>query len=188
MSRSFSGRLLTLPRFWQALLIIALVGGSLWVWHSRIHPDAHIMIPPSPRMDAPPPPFSAPLLDGDTFNLDDYTGHVVVINLWATWCPPCRAEMPALERVWQRYERDGLMVVAINQGESVETVAAFRDDYDLTFPIVLDTDGTLGRLYQLDAYPTSFFVGRDGVIREVVYGGPMPEGLINSTVRDLLEE
>jgi len=72
--------------------------------------------------------------------------------------------------------------------ESSAKITSFQEEFGLTFPLVMDRDERIGRLYQLDAYPTTFFIGRDGVIRDVVYGGPMPEAFIESAVQDMLEE
>jgi len=81
-----------------------------------------------------------------------------------------------------------VVMLGVNQGESTAKITSFREEFGLTFALVMDRDERIGRLYQLDAYPTTFFIGRDGVVREVVYGGPMPEAFIESTVRDMLEE
>jgi thiol-disulfide isomerase/thioredoxin len=127
-------------------------------------------------------------LQGGATTLSQLGGQVVVVNLWATWCPPCRAEMPALERVWRQYRDQGLVILAANQQESTARVATFVEQYDLTFPVLLDREGSVGSLYRLRAYPTTYFIGRDGIIHKVVIGGPMSEALIASSVAKLLAE
>lgn len=172
------------PRTWAVVFLLALVAGPAWIAFSR---PEEVVIPPAPRAGAPAPAFQAQTLDGPPVSLDDLRGQAVVLNLWATWCPPCRAEMPALERISARYAGDGLVILALNQGENPDTVRAFVEEHDLTFTIALDPREQIGRLYELQAYPTTFFIGRDGVIREVVSGGPMPEALVEDQVKRLLD-
>ena len=176
------------PRTWQRFFVGVLLLGGAWLWLSRVDVGGSTAAAPAPRVGAPAPPFTAVLVDGGPIALSDQIGQVIVLNLWATWCPPCRAEMPALERVWQRHRDEGLLVLGLNQQESAERVAAFRAEFALTFPLALDPTGEIGRRYLLTAYPTTYFIGRDGTIRDVIYGGPMPEALIESRVTALLAE
>jgi cytochrome c biogenesis protein CcmG/thiol:disulfide interchange protein DsbE len=129
-------------------------------------------------------------LAGDQITLSDLRGMVVVINLWTSWCPPCRAEMPAIEAVYQANKELGLEVLAVNSTyqDSEASAAAFVQGLGLTFPILLDRDGGVSNRYQLRALPTTYFVDRQGIIRSVVPGGPMSESLIQSKVADLLAE
>ncbi len=173
------------PRAWAVVFVVVLVAGPVWIASSR--PGDTVAIPPAPRAGAPAPAFEAATLGGGTIALGDLRGQVVVLNLWASWCTPCRAEMPALERVWQRYARDGLVILAVNQGEDAATVREFVREHDLTFAVALDPREQVGRQYALVAYPTTLFIDRDGVIRKVVRGGPMPEALVEDQVRALLE-
>lgn len=175
------------PSAWRLTMLAVAVLGVAWMIATRPGDDAP-PIAPAPRQDAPAPAFTATTVDGGPVALSDYAGQIVVLNMWATWCSPCRAEMPDLERVWQRYRDDGVVILAVNQGESGAKITSFRDEFGLTFPLISDREERIGRLYQLDAYPTTFFIGRDGVIRRVVYGGPMPEAFIESAVQDMLEE
>lgn len=172
---------------WQRMAAVALVIGAAWLWLTR-PPEGVLSAVAAPRIGAPAPTFTTSTPEGEPLALTDLRGQVVVLNIWATWCPPCRAEMPALEAVWTRYREDGLTVVGLNNGESAGQVAAFRDEFALTFPLALDEDGAIGRAYLLTAYPTTVFIGRDGVIRDIVYGGPMSEALIESRVLALLGE
>lgn len=173
------------PRTWAVMFVVVLVAGPVWIASSR--PDDTVDIPPAPRAGAPAPVFDAATLDGATVALADLRGQVVVLNLWASWCAPCRAEMPALERVWQRYADDGVVVLAVNQGEDAATVRDFVQEHDLTFPVALDQREQIGRQYELVAYPTTLFIDREGIVHEVVRGGPMPEALIESQVAALVE-
>lgn len=172
------------PGSWAVLFVVALIAGPVWIVYSR--PEA-IVIPPAPRAGAPAPDFEFQTLDGDTILLSELQGQAVVLNLWATWCPPCRAEMPSLQRIGERYAGDGLVIVALNQGEDAATVSAFVQEHGLTFIVGMDSTEQVGRMYELQAYPTTFFIGRDGVIRDVVQGGPMSEALIEDQVRRLVD-
>jgi thiol-disulfide isomerase/thioredoxin len=113
-----------------------------------------------------------------------------MINLWASWCPPCRAEMPAIEKVYQAYKDRGLVVLAVNTTfqDNEADAAAFVREFGLTFLIPLDRDGSVSKRYQLRGLPSTFFVDRNGIIRSVVIGGPMSEALIQSNVEGLLKE
>ena len=103
-------------------------------------------------------------LNGETVQLADLRGKPVVINFWATWCPPCIEEMPLLEATAQRYS-DRLVVVGVDYAEDAQTVQAFVDTFGITFPIALDSDGAASAQYYVRSYPTTFFVDAEGVLR-----------------------
>jgi thiol-disulfide isomerase/thioredoxin len=120
--------------------------------------------------------------------LSGLRGQSVIVNLWASWCPPCRAEMPALERVYKANRDRGLEILAVNTTfqDSEAAAAEFVQEFGLTFPIALDRTGEVSRSYLLRALPTTFFIDRDGVIRKVVLGGPMSETTLQTAVEELL--
>lgn len=151
---------------------------------------ALLSIIPAPREGAAAPDFTLPTLDEGTITLSDLRGQVVVINLWTSWCPPCRAEMPALNDVFLKYRDDGLIVLAVNSSvqDSRAAAEAFASEYQFDFPILLDLDGTATRTYQLQSLPTTYFVDRRGVIRAVVPGGPMSAAFIEAKIKPLLAE
>lgn len=122
--------------------------------------------------------------------LSDLRGQPVLINLWASWCPPCKAEMPAFERVYEDYHEKGFQILAVNatNQDNLNNAIQFVQDYGLSFPILLDTNGEVSRQYQLNSLPTSFFVDRNGVIQQVIVGGPMSEALLRIRVEQLLQE
>ncbi|HEU5103784.1 MAG TPA: TlpA disulfide reductase family protein [Roseiflexaceae bacterium] len=109
------------------------------------------------------------------------------MNIWATWCPPCRAEMPAIQQAYTSYRDRGFVVLAVNQREETTAITPFLERYGLTLPILLDRDGAASANYQASALPSSFFVDRRGMIR-AVYHGPMPPRVINGIVEQLLQE
>ena len=114
------------------------------------------------------PAFDAQTLGGNTVAVDDLTGRVTVLNFWATWCGPCRAEMPILDAA--HAPDDGVVVLAINNMESQATVSGFATDLGLTLPILLDPDGRLQHQFGVIGYPTTVFVGPDGTVSAVHAG------------------
>jgi peroxiredoxin len=106
--------------------------------------------------------FSLATLDGSTTALSDYRGSWVLLNFWATWCGPCVAEMPSMERLYGQFKDDGLVIVGVNQQESVDEVAAFVAERGLTFPILLDSNGRVGSRYGVRGIPTTYLIDPSG--------------------------
>ncbi len=119
------------------------------------------------------PSFTVPLLAGGSGSLYGYRDHAVLANLWATWCPPCRHEMPALERLYRTYRAQGFLVVGIDQGENDARVAAFVKKVGVTYPILMDHDQQYGQAFQALGLPTSVFIGRDGTVA-TTFDGELP--------------
>ena len=115
--------------------------------------------------------FSLPLIGGKQVSLAGLSGKVVFLNFWATWCPPCRAEMPAMEKLYQRFKNDGLEFLAVNLQEDEKTVATFLKANGLNFPVALDRKGQTPSLYGVRGIPTTYVVDRSGVIIAMVVGG-----------------
>ena len=144
--------------------------------------------PGAPQKGQPAPDFALRSLDGQVIRLSELRGHTVLVNFWATWCGPCRAEMPDLQAVYEQH-KDDLVLLAVNvEGTSAEEAQRlardFRDELGLTFPILLDSpDGAVFHQYKLKGLPDSFFVDRDGILREVSFG-PMSRGTILKKLAD----
>jgi peroxiredoxin len=118
------------------------------------------------------PDFTLPAVDGKQVSLQDYRGKVVFLNFWATWCIPCREEMPALERLHQTYQQSqDFAVISIDYKESAEQVKAFFQKHALTFPALLDQSGSVSRDYLLSGMPTTYLIGRDGMLLARGVGG-----------------
>ncbi len=186
---SMWGRLFVNSRRWTRLVIGIVLLSVIWMYISRVPTmNAGDSAPPSPQIGFSAPDFTLNALDGEKMTLSDLRGKVVLVNLWASWCPPCRAEMPALDAVYRKYRDTGFVVLAVNTTyqDTEADARAFVQRLGLTFPILLDRDGTTSQRYKLQGLPTSFFVGRDGIIRDIVIGGPMSETLIASKVEGLL--
>lgn len=126
------------------------------------------------------PPFQATTLDGQPVSLADFEDRVVLLNIWATWCAPCRVEMPSMERLYRQIGGDGFEVVAVSVdaplgqldafGYRGGDVRAFADSLSLTFPLLHDPEGEIQRIYQSTGVPWSFIIGRDGVIYRRMVG------------------
>ena len=178
-------------RRWTLLFIGALLLGGIWIAVSRVdNPIAGSSAPPNPQVGFTAPDFTLDSLSGDPITLSDLRGKVVVLNFWASWCPPCRAEMPALNAVYDKFRDQSLVVLGVNttyQDDEAGARAAIQE-WGLTFPIVFDRDGAPSRQYRVQAMPTTFFIGRDGVIRDIVFGGPMSEALVASKIERLMSE
>jgi peroxiredoxin len=180
-----------LIRHWTLFSIVILLVSAAWVWASAATPGGTT----GGRIPAPRPGFLAPgfrleTQAGDFASLSDFTGQPVLVNLWASWCPPCRAEMPALQRVYEDFKDQGLVVLAVNatDQDNLPSAQSFVDSLGLTFPILLDRSGEVSAAYEVRALPSSFFIDRRGVIQEVVVGGPMSEALLRIRVQQLFEE
>jgi len=141
-------------------------------------PDPLPRVAELPSMDAPPktaglverPRRPAPALrleaaSGATVDLDDYRGQVILVNFWASWCPPCVEEIPSMNRLQARFEAEDFVIVSVNYKESTETITDFLENITVDFPVLLDTDGRYAQEWNVFAFPSSFLVDRNGHIR-----------------------
>ena len=127
---------------------LAAFGAGAWLWSGS---------------NEPAPPLALVDTRGVEHSLEQYRGKVVVVNFWATWCPPCVEELPSLENAWQRYRQQGLVVLAVS-GEETDVVASFleRLPTDITFPVLIDSDMKTGNRWQIRGLPTTVVVDRSG--------------------------
>jgi peroxiredoxin len=123
------------------------------------------------QVDYPAPELNLTSLEGDAVSLADYRGSVVLVNLWATWCPPCAEEMPTLQAFYERYKSEGFVLIAIDQGETVAEVKPFAAEFGLTFPIWLDPDNEAGGIFKTMNLPSSYVIDREGQVRLMWIGG-----------------
>ena len=155
------------------LLAITAIAAAI-VWLQRPEDDlerqvADADVPLEADMAAPQegqtaPEFTLRTLDGAEVRLSELRGKVVVLNFWATWCGPCREEMPLFEQAKAEREADGLVILAVNVQESDGQVRPFVERLGLTYSIGMDKNGSLARRYEVRSYPTTYFIGRDGTI------------------------
>ena len=150
-------------------------------------PLGHRMTPVTPPLAAAD--FQLPDMDGEMHALSDYRGKVVMLNFWATWCPPCRREMPSMQRLYDKYRDRGLVVVAVNQWEDPDLVFEFTGRLSLepTFPILFDRESRIAEEYAVKGLPTTYLLDKQGNIRFRAIGGrefDHPE--VEALIEDLL--
>ncbi|MHA2611206.1 MAG: redoxin domain-containing protein [bacterium JZ-2024 1] len=171
----------------------------------------NLQLPPAPT---PPPEFSLRFLDGSQKKLGDYRGKVVILNFWASWCPECVKEFPSMQKMWEKWEKEGLVLVGINWKEPPRKAELEAQKNHLTFPIALDEEGAVGTLFGVKGVPESYFFSKEGLylgriwgpldwtsveaehfIRHLVRGQPVYLGkggevsfLTSDTLRDWLKE
>jgi peroxiredoxin len=136
----------------------------------------NVMVGPA-QIGKPIANFSLTDLNGVTHAIADYKGRPVLINGWATWCPPCKAEMPALHEFYLKHKAEGFEMLAVNSGESRSAVQQFIDQKGFTFPVLLDTNKDVLDGLGVNGLPTSIFVGRDGTVKTIHIGGLSPDAI-----------
>lgn len=117
------------------------------------------------------PDFTLRDADGEIYRLSALRGQPVIVNFWATWCPPCREEMPSMQRAWESLQSQGVMLLAINVGENADTIFQFTGNTQLDFPILLDEDGTTSGAWPMKGLPTTFVIDPQGRIVYSAIGG-----------------
>ena len=131
------------------------------------------------------PDFEIETFGGETLRLSDLNGKVVVLNFWASWCPPCRWEMPFFETMWQEYRDRDVVFVGIAMSDTLENARDFAEESGVTYPIALDTTNEIVRAYEILSLPTTFFIGKDGNIERKLTSAAN-EGLLKVFLRGQL--
>ncbi|GAP10903.1 peroxiredoxin [Bellilinea caldifistulae] len=163
-----------------ALLLGGLVFGGLvgvlifWGGNQSLTAQRESQIPQSGQRF---PDFTLESLDGNKLTFSEFVGKPVVLNFWATWCDPCKAEMPLFEEVYR--QNSGIVVLGVNYNESVNVIRRFIEEREITFPILLDADGKIAEKFQVFGFPTTYFVDEDGILRGV-HVGQLDEVLLSS--------
>ncbi len=196
---------------WQAavrslvvpLALLALIVGGLWYWQSRgdsasNSPYGPVPLPaaknatdrkPAPQAGRAGPDFVLERVGGGTLRFSDLQGRPVLLNFWASWCPDCRLEMPAIVAAYERHRAEGLVVLGINLQEADSRIARFADDYGMTFPLVIDRDGDVGQAWRIggafEGLPSSYFIDATGVVR-AVFNQPLTKDSIEQALVDIL--
>jgi peroxiredoxin len=168
------------------LMILVLVAGVAWIWVNRVPgggSTAPGALPPAPAIGHPAPDFKLTAVNGEAFSLAELRGMPVVLNFWATWCPPCREELPELQAASERLTGQ-VAIVGVNQAEDPERVRGFVSDLGLTFEMPLDERAVVSQEYRVRSLPTTFFIDRSGVIRRMQIG-PVTEATLAQFLQDI---
>jgi len=184
------------------LAVLALIVGGLWYWQSRgssTSNDAYgtVALPdernptgesPAPRVGRAAPDFVLEKPGGGTLRLSDLQGHPVLLNFWASWCAPCRAETPDLVAAYQQYQAQGLIIVGVNLQEADKKVLKFTQDFGVTYPVVIDRDGDVKGVWPGGPFrglPASYFIDSTGVVRDS-YPGQLTKDLLAEKLAKIL--
>lgn len=168
-SQTTPGRLMALSMVGAGLLTLA-VAFMLLIYTNDTASSSDFSAVPA-EVNYPAPELTLTDLNGEQVSLTDHLGQVVLVNLWATWCPPCRDEMPTLQAFYEKYRSDGFVLISIDQGETVEQVTPFIEEFGLTFPVWLDTGSEAGRIFKTISLPSSYVIDRTGQVRLMWFGG-----------------
>jgi len=172
---------------WSLAVVLLLGSGSGWA-QSKINLKVIPNLEPM-KDNAPTPEFSLPTLNGKKIALKDFKGKLVFLNFWASWCVPCREEMPAMERLYQEFKDRNFIVFAVNVKDRRQDAQAFVKELKLTYPVALDPEGQVGLLYGAWGLPTTYLIGSKGEGLARAWGpaewyGPAARKLI----KELLDE
>ena len=157
----------------QSILLIFLIVAGVGIIVLLQTKDSAFDLSGNPRVNKGElaPAFTLPGLDGNMVSLADYKGKIVLLNIWATWCPPCVAEMPSMEKLYQELKDEDFEILAVSiDVTGSKIVAPFMKKHKLSFPALTDTQGTIKNLYQTTGVPESFIIDKNGVIAEKVIG------------------
>jgi peroxiredoxin len=175
--------------FWSILLVSLALLGVGWIAVSKepANPD----LESSDLVEAPIAGYRAPQFTlsstlGEEISLADYRGQPVVLNFWATWCPPCRAEVPHFQDASVKYNGQAT-ILGIDQGEPLPIVADFASSFSLSYPLLLDPDSAVNRQYGVAALPTTVFVDSNGLVQEV-YTGIVNKAVLEDRIERLLAD
>ncbi len=135
----------------------------------------------------PAPQLALTDVQGNAASIEDYRGRVILVNNWATWCPPCKIEMPELQAYYTAHAAEGFVVIAIESGEPADQVAAFVQEYGMTFPVWLDPQGAALEIFQNWNLPSSYIIDKQGIVRYSWTGG-INQPTLEQYVTPLLEE
>ncbi len=140
----------------------------------------------APQVGELAPDFQLPNLEGQSISLSDFRGKPVLVNFWASWCLSCRYEMPFIQEVYEEWSARGLVVLAINKGESPSTVEDFMQSYNLSFPALLDINQYVALEYNAWNIPTTFFIDKDGMIQAIKVGPFLSKAEIEMRLSEII--
>jgi len=185
------------------LAVLALIVGGLWYWQNRgdsasNSPYGPVALPeaknvtdssPAPQEGRAGPDFLLERLAGGVLRFSDLQGKPVLLNFWASWCPPCKEEMPEIVAAYERFKDDGLVVVAVNLQEADSKISDFAQRFGMDFPVAIDRSGDVAETWRIggaiDGLPSSYFIDSSGVVRSV-FNQPLTEESIEQGLADIL--
>ena len=191
-------------RFLVPVIVITAIVAAIWWLDSRndggVSPTGErygpVELPAALRLPgldvkaeegALAPDFLLGRLDGSELRLSDLRGQPVVLNFWATWCAPCRKEIPQFVDAYERHRGEGLVIVGVNMQEGKGIVRPYAEDFGMTFPIAIDVDGEVADAYRILGLPTTYFIDREGIVRSV-FTGPFEQSDRGTEVRGAIEQ
>lgn len=170
---------------WVLIWLISAGAGSAWIVYSRESLPQQLDtsgLPAGPLSGYLAPDFTLTNLQGEEVSLSQLRGQPIILNFWATWCGPCRIEMPDLQNIWRQYNGAAL-VIGVNNSEPADRVTPFILEMGVTYPILLDDGAATASLYQVAALPSTFFIDSQGVVQDRIIG------IVNEAVlQDRLEK
>lgn len=185
-----------MKRIWKPLVLILVIGimaadvffdqRAIAQSQTEAAVQTDLDLPVGTKVGELAPNFTGTTLDGETIRLSDLRGKTVLINVFASWCGPCRLEMPHLVEAADQFGDQEVVFIGINLQENPEAVQAFRDEFNVQFPLVLNEDGSLtDNLYTPIGLPTSWFIDQDGVVR-YVFAGAMTREVLQNVLDDVI--
>lgn len=173
----------------QVMAGLLLVVSALWIfWTSdKYYTDSGEPLR-LPKEGFFAPDFVLTDREGLEYQLEDFSGTTIVINFWASWCPPCKAEMPAMQEVYNHYSDGSVEFIAVNvtNQDKVDAAVQLADQVGITFPVLFDYEGSVASLYRVRGLPSTYFIDSKGKIRKIIIGGPMSEALIKSQLSEIM--
>jgi len=171
----------------SALLAIGCPGGEpAQISLGTIISSAECSAPPRIGDEATDFQFQTP--EGELASLSDFRGQPILLNFWAAWCQPCRIEMPYLQQIYDEWQAEGLVMLAINISEGAEEATSFMENYNLSFPVLLDTNLEVALCYYTISIPMTFFIDEDGIIQYIKVGPFTSQGEIESILNQLITD
>lgn len=186
LNRKRSRQNAVLPVIGAGLILIALAAFLALPKAQEQVSNQELSAIPAP-VNFPAPDVQLTNLNGNPVSLSDFRGQVVLYNAWATWCPPCKQEMPVLQAFFEAHKDSGFVIVAIEDGQPVEEVRAFVQEHRLTFPVWPDPEYQATTAFRTNSLPTSFVIDRDGIVR-LTWTGAISRAMLEEYVTPLLNQ
>lgn len=167
-----------------SILVVFLIIVAFTIWQSLSTIDRPIERSEE-LLNQAAPAFTASALDGKRYSIEELRGKAVVLNFWASWCAPCRNEMPLLNQKYLEHKQDGLIVLGLNIAENKQTIKGFVDQMKLQFPVLMDNQSEVEKKYGINPLPTTFFISRDGMV-DSIHIGELDEQAIDRYIKKIL--